>query len=78
MVTFILHLLTIGAEVEEAALEYGRACNGFLRAAACAYQQLYMRRVSTDCLAEVPFFPLPRSPPILPLHPTDSGSGLSD
>ena len=71
-----------GSEVEKVSLEYGNACNGFLRAASCAYQQLHMTRVTTDCLTEVPFLPFhqpPTSHPPLPLSPNDqSGSGLQE
>lgn len=51
-----------GSEMEREALGYGRACNGFLRAAACAYQQLHMARVTTDCLKDVPFLPVSQTP----------------
>lgn len=47
------------------AMAYGRACNGFLRAAACAYQQMFLNHINVDCLIGVTF-PSPSSPPTLP------------
>ena len=35
--------------LDEAALEFGNACNGALRATACAYQQIVMGLETTGC-----------------------------
>ena len=56
-----------GSEVEQVALENGKACNGFLRAAACAYQQLHLVRVAVECLVGVPFPSNPRRAAVLPV-----------
>lgn len=62
----IVTYLSLGSEVEQVALENGKACNGFLRAAACAYQQLHMVRVTLDCLAGVPFPSIARQTLVTP------------
>ena len=39
----------VGSFLDEVAIEFGNACNGALRSAACHYQDLVMGR---DCAAE--------------------------